>query len=114
MITTPIGALTFRTMSKYPAMELTAVSLSQQQFPVLRSVAAIVFGMVTSIASSERNFSTTGFIHWKLSNSLVLQTVMKLEHIKTTTTQLGYGSYTNENSDYNDDDEEIFPIDDEE
>jgi hypothetical protein len=32
-----------------------------KQFPVLRSVALIVFGMVTSSASSERNFSKTGF-----------------------------------------------------
>jgi hAT family C-terminal dimerisation region len=84
-----------------------------KQFPVLRSVALIVFGMVTSSASSERNFSATGFIHSKLRNSLKPENVFKLVYIKTNAAQLGYGSSTNEKGD-SDDEQEIVPIDDEE
>jgi hypothetical protein len=86
-----------------------------KQFPVLRSVALIVFGMVTSSASSERNFSTTGFIHSRSRNSLKPENVLmlKLVYIKTNAAQLGYGSSTNENGD-SDDEQEIIPIDDEE
>jgi hypothetical protein len=73
-----------------------------KQFPVLRSVALIVFGMVTSSASSERNFSTTGFSHAKLGNSLKPVNVLKLVYIKTNAAQLGYGSSTNENGDSDD------------
>jgi hypothetical protein len=69
--------------------------------------------MVTSSASSERHFSTTGVIHSKLSNSLKPGNVLKLVYIKTNTAQLGYGSSTNENSD-SDDEQEIIRIDDEE
>jgi hypothetical protein len=84
-----------------------------KQFPVLRSVALIVFGMVTSSASSQRNFSTTGFIHSKLRNSLKPENVLKLAYIKTNAAQLGYGSSTNENGD-SDDEQKIIRIDDEE
>jgi hypothetical protein len=84
-----------------------------KQFPVLRSVALIVFGMVTSSASSERSFSTTGFIHSKLRNSLNPENMLKLVYIKTNAAQLGYGSSTNENGN-SDDEQEIIRIDDEE
>jgi len=39
-------------------------------FPLLRQVALKVFGIVASSAASERNFSTMGFVHSKLRNSL--------------------------------------------
>jgi hypothetical protein len=84
-----------------------------KQFPVLRSVALIVFGMVTSSASSERNFSTTGFNHSKLRNSLKPENVLKLVYIKTNAAQIAYGSSTNENGD-SDYEQEIVRIDDEE
>jgi hypothetical protein len=81
--------------------------------PVLRSVALIVCGMVTSSASSESNFSTTSFIHSKLRNSLKPGNVLKLVYIKTNAAPLGYGSSTNENGD-SDDEHEIIPTGDEE
>jgi hypothetical protein len=83
-----------------------------RQFPVQRSVALIVFGMVTSSASSESNFSTTGFIHSNLRNSLKPENVLKLVYIKTNAAQLGNGSSTNENGD-SDDEQEIIRVDDE-
>jgi hAT family C-terminal dimerisation region len=39
--------------------------------------------MATSSASSERNFSTFGFVHSKLRNSLGPEKVKKLVYIKT-------------------------------
>jgi hypothetical protein len=72
-----------------------------------------VFGMVTSSASSERNFSTTGFILSKLRNSLKPENILKLVDIKTNAAQLGYGSSTNYNGD-SDDEQDIIRIDDEE
>jgi hypothetical protein len=72
------------------------------QFPVPRSVALIVFGMVTSSASSERNFSITGSIHSELRNSLKPEKVLKLVYNKTNAAKLGYGSSTNENGDSDD------------
>jgi hypothetical protein len=82
-----------------------------KQYPVLRSVALKVFGMVTSSASSERNFSTTGFIHSKLRNSLKPENVMKLVYIKTNAAQVGDGLLVYENSDS--DDEQEMTVDEE-
>jgi hypothetical protein len=87
--------------------------IERQEFHVLRSVALIVFGMVTSSASLERNFSTTGFILSKLRNSLKLENVLKLVYIKTNAAHSLDGSSTNENGD-SDDEQEIIRIDDEE
>mmetsp|Transcript_18749 Transcript_18749/g.18853 ORF Transcript_18749/g.18853 Transcript_18749/m.18853 type:complete len:87 (+) Transcript_18749:543-803(+) len=42
-----------------------------------------LFSLVTSSASSERNFSTMGYIHNKLRNSLSASTVQKLVYVKT-------------------------------
>jgi hAT family C-terminal dimerisation region len=39
--------------------------------------------MATTSAASERNFSTFGFIHSKLRNSLAAEKVIKLVFIKT-------------------------------
>ncbi|KAH6568893.1 hypothetical protein BASA60_008437 [Batrachochytrium salamandrivorans] len=40
------------------------------EFPQLRDLALQVFGMVCSSATSERSFSTMGFVHSKLRSSL--------------------------------------------
>ncbi len=42
-----------------------------------------LFNMATSNAASERNFSTMGFIHSKLRNSLSAKIVEKLVFIKS-------------------------------
>ena len=48
----------------------------------LQTICVKLFTMATSSASSERNFSTMGFVHSKLRNSLAPQTVQKLVYIK--------------------------------
>ncbi|KAH6600482.1 hypothetical protein BASA50_002268 [Batrachochytrium salamandrivorans] len=57
-------------------------------WPVLQQVALRVFSMACSTAASERNFSTFGFIHTKLRNSLTEDNVRKLVYIKTNALQL--------------------------
>jgi hypothetical protein len=57
------------------------------QWAYLQSIAVRLFSMATSSAASsaasERNFSTMGFIHSKLRNSLSAKTVEKLVFIKS-------------------------------
>jgi hypothetical protein len=53
------------------------------QWVDLQNVAVRLFSMETSNAASERNFSTMGFIHSKLRNSLSAKTVEKLVFIKS-------------------------------
>jgi hypothetical protein len=53
------------------------------QWAYLQSVVVRLFSMATSSAASERNFSTMGFIHSKLRNSLSAKTVEKLVFIKS-------------------------------
>jgi hypothetical protein len=57
-------------------------------WPELQKIAVKIFSMSTSSASSERNFSTYGFIHSKLRNSLSQDSVDKLVFIKTNFTAL--------------------------
>lgn len=52
-------------------------------FPIIKKIAMVVFGMMTSSAASERNFSTFSFIHSKLRNSLNIGRVEKLVYIKS-------------------------------
>ena len=52
-------------------------------YPILQKVVIKPFSMATSTAASERNFSTMGFVHSKLRNSLAPDTVMKLAFIKS-------------------------------
>ena len=52
-------------------------------FPDLKKIAIKLFSMAASSAASERNFSTVGFVHSKLRNSLAPQTVEKLVFIKS-------------------------------
>jgi hypothetical protein len=52
-------------------------------WPELQNVCVKLFTLATSSASSERNFSTMGFVHSKLRNSLGPDTVEKLVYIKT-------------------------------
>jgi hypothetical protein len=53
------------------------------QWVDLQSVVVRLFSMATFSATSERNFSTMGFIHSKLRNSLSTKTVEKLVFIKS-------------------------------
>jgi hAT family C-terminal dimerisation region len=52
-------------------------------WPLLQYIAIKLFAMATSSAASERNFSTFGFIHSRLRNSLAPEKVQKLVFIKT-------------------------------
>ena len=69
-------------------------------WPHLQQLAKKIFGLVASSAASERNFSTFGFIHSKLRNSLSAAAVEKLVYIKTNNLQ-----FTNQNHLRDDDDE---------
>ena len=53
------------------------------QWPLLQKLALQVFSVAASSATSERNFSTFGFIHSKLHNRLSQDAVEKLVYIKT-------------------------------
>lgn len=53
------------------------------QWPDLQKVAVKLFSMATSSAASERIFSTMGFVHSQLRNSLKPSTVEKLVFIKS-------------------------------
>lgn len=57
--------------------------LDGQDYPALQKIALTVFSMAPSSSSSERNFSTFGFIHSKLRNQLSDDRVEKLVYIKT-------------------------------
>ena len=60
-------------------------------WPLLQNIAIRVFTMAAlsaAMAASERNFSTFGFIHSKLSNRLSPDKVKKLVYIKTNTIQM--------------------------
>lgn len=52
-------------------------------YPMLQKIAIKLFTTATSSAASERNFSTMGFIHSKLRNTLATRTVEKLVFIKS-------------------------------
>jgi hypothetical protein len=58
------------------------------QWPLLQNIALRLFSLATSTASCERSFSSQGFIHSKLRNSLHPARVEKLMFIKTNFTQL--------------------------
>jgi len=58
------------------------------KFPMLCKIAQRVMAIVPSSASSERNFSTYGFVHSKLRNSLSPGSVEKLVYIKTNALQV--------------------------
>jgi hypothetical protein len=51
-------------------------------YPMLQKIAIKLFTMATSSTAFERNFSTMGFIHSKLRNTLATRTVEKLVFIK--------------------------------
>ncbi|KAI2498122.1 transposase [Fragilaria crotonensis] len=52
-------------------------------WPDLQRICIKLFTLATSSAASERNFSTMGFVHTKLRNSLAPKTVEKLVYIKS-------------------------------
>lgn len=66
--------------------------LDGSDYPLLQKLALQVFSMATSSSSSERNFSTFGFIHSKLRNHLSADRVQKLVYIKTNTNILAKSS----------------------
>ena len=86
-------------------------------WPVLQKVALRVFSMACSSAASERNFSTFGFIHTKLRNSLTEVTGKKLVYVKTNGLQLSnqlkqaYESDESDESDNVQEDDEGFMSD---
>ncbi len=53
------------------------------EFKLIQPVALNLFTLAASSAESERNFSTMGFVHSKLRNSLKVDTVQKLVYIKS-------------------------------
>ena len=53
------------------------------EWPELQKIVTKLFSMATSSATAEQNFSTMGFIHSKLCNSLNPKTVEKLVFIKS-------------------------------
>ena len=57
-------------------------------WPLLSNLALRVFSMAALSASSERNFSTFGFVHSKLCNRLGPDKVKKLVYIKSNTLQM--------------------------
>ena len=71
-----------------------------ENWPLLQPTAIQVFSLAPSSAASERNFSTFGFIHSKLRNSLSPDKVRKLVYIKTNCRQL---ERTNPKIDYESD-----------
>jgi hAT family C-terminal dimerisation region len=53
------------------------------EWSLLQKLAIKLFSLATSSAASECNFSTFGFIHSKMRNSLGPEKVKKLVYIKT-------------------------------
>ena len=68
-------------------------------WPLLQNLALRVFSLAASAAASERNFSTFGFIHSKLRNSLDQEKVCKLVYIKTNMAQMMNGTQTDDDWD---------------
>ena len=78
------------------------------EWPLLQKIAIKVFSLATSSAASERNFSTFGFIHSKLRNSLRTKSVEKLVYIKSNTNSMsGNCNSVNNCTDTETDEEEI-------
>jgi hypothetical protein len=57
-------------------------NINQRRYSLLSKIALRVFNMAASSASTERSFSTNGFLHSKLRNSLKPDTVQKLTYLK--------------------------------
>jgi hypothetical protein len=53
------------------------------QWPDFQKIAVKLFSMATSSASSDRSFSTMGYIHSKLRNSLNAKTIQKIVFTKS-------------------------------
>jgi hAT family C-terminal dimerisation region len=76
------------------------------QWPDLQKIAVELFSMATSSAASERNFSTMGFIHSKLRNSLSPKTVDRLVFIKSNLPAF-YEYEAGDENDYQSDDHSV-------
>ena len=68
-------------------------------WPDLQKICIKLFTMATSSAASERNFSAMAFVHTKLRNSLVPQTVEKLVYIKSNYAAFADCIYASDESD---------------
>ena len=60
------------------------------EWPYLQTIALRVFTMACSTASSERNFSTFGFVHSKSRNRLSKECVKKLVYLKSNAFHLAH------------------------
>ena len=76
------GSFRYRMICKGSMSVLQYWQTDGRHWPDLHCIAIRLFSMTTSSAASERNFSTMGFIHSKLRNSLGPKTVEKLVYIK--------------------------------
>ena len=96
----------FQMLSKKRKSPLQYWLTDGADWPELQKIALKIFRLATSSAASERNFSTFGFIHYKLRNSLSTKSVGKLVYIKTNmitfyyaaVMEVGYESDTNSRS----------------
>ena len=68
----------YRMLQENNKTRLQYWQIDGEDFPQLKQIALVVFGMMTSSPASELNFSTIGFIHSKLRNSLGKDRVDKL------------------------------------
>jgi hypothetical protein len=73
----------YRMLKKRAKTSLQYWQVDGTKFPAIRAVALTVFSMVASSAASERGFSTMGFVHSKMRNSLGSENVKQLVFIKT-------------------------------
>ncbi len=78
-----VNSFRYKMLSKGSKTVLQYWQTDGCQWVDLQSVAVRLFSMATSSATSERNFSTMGFIHSKLRNSLSAKTIEKLVFIKS-------------------------------
>jgi hAT family C-terminal dimerisation region len=73
----------YKVLLKGPKIPLEYWLVDGCEWPKLQKIATKLFSMATSSATAEQNFSTMGFIHSKLCNSLSPNTVEKLVFIKS-------------------------------
>lgn len=99
------GDFRFQMLLKQTKTILQYWMIDGSEYPMLKEIALKVFSMVTSSAASERNFSTTGFIHSKLRNLLKESSVRKLVYIKTNAPQIGDSKAQPPSSESEDDDD---------
>ena len=73
----------YKVLLKGPKIPLEYWLVDGCEWPELQMIATKPFSMAASSATAEHNFSSMGFIHSKLYNSLSPKTVEKLAFIKS-------------------------------